>query len=212
LFPCLGVDEIAPSYAIVKRGIDILGAIVGLALSSPIWLGLWLKNTVDRSGPVLYAHTRVGKGGKPFQCYKFRTMVADADRLKPNLREFNQHEDHRTFKMANDPRITPVGKWLRKLSIDEMPQFLNVLKGDMSLVGPRPPIPSELKYYGEEDFCRLGVTPGLTCIWQVSGRSDLPFVEQLVMDIQYIENRSLWLDLQLIARTLPAICSCRGAR
>lgn len=213
LIDCEGV-ETAPLWLgeqVLKRLIDVVGASVGLLLTSPIWAMLWIKNAIDRSGPTLYVHTRVGKDGRQFQCYKFRTMVVDADKLKRGLMDANRHGDSRTFKLERDPRITPVGRWLRKFSVDEFPQFLNVLRGEMSMVGPRPPLPSEVELYSGLDWQRLQVKPGLTCIWQVSGRSHLAFEDQLELDLEYIRRQSLWLDIKLIVSTLPAVLSCRGA-
>ncbi|TWT87531.1 putative sugar transferase EpsL [Pseudobythopirellula maris] len=194
-----------------KRAIDIAGSAFGLLVSSPLWALLWVVNRAFGDGPLLYTHNRVGKDGMIFRCYKFRTMVASADRMKTELATDNEHADPRTFKIRRDPRITPVGWWLRKFSLDELPQLLNILNGDMSLVGPRPPLPAEVELYSEEDWRRLAVKPGLTCIWQVSGRSNLPFERQLEMDLEYIQKQSLWFDLMLILRTVPAVLSCKGA-
>jgi lipopolysaccharide/colanic/teichoic acid biosynthesis glycosyltransferase len=164
---------------------------------------------------ILFWQTRVGKNGHPFAFPKFRSMVANAEELKLTLLDHNHHnQDDQlsvTFKMKQDPRITWIGRIIRKLSIDELPQLWCVLKGDMSLVGPRPPLPTEVTRYSIKDFRRLDVTPGLTCIWQVSGRGDIPFDEQVELDIQYIENQSLWLDTKLLLQTLPAVVTGRGA-
>src|SRR5262249_45903656 len=149
--------------------------------------------------------------GREFTCYKFRTMVPNADEMKPNVLHMNHHDDDRTFKVPHDPRLTWFGRWLRRASIDEVPQLWNVVKSDMSLVGPRPPIPEEVERYSLADKRRLVVKPGLTCIWQVSGRSELAFPIQLRLDLEYIETRSLWLDLKLIVLTIPAVLSARGA-
>ena len=138
-------------------------------------------------------------------------MVQNAEKLLSQLESENSHADNRTFKIPDDPRITGVGRWLRRSSLDELPQFLHVLTGEMSLVGPRPPVPAEVARYNQRDMRRLEVKPGLTCIWQVSGRSRLPFPEQLEMDIDYIKRRSLWLDLVLLVRTIPAVVSADGA-
>ncbi len=138
-------------------------------------------------------------------------MVTDADDLKFSLLEQNRHEDNRTFKILNDPRITPIGRVLRRLSLDELPQFWNVLRGEMSLVGPRPPVPTEVELYQPRDLMRLSVKPGITCIWQVSGRSNLDFRHQVELDLEYVQRRGILLDLGLLARTLPAVFRGDGA-
>ena len=194
-----------------KRTVDICGSLFGLVVLAPLMiLVAWLIRLTSR-GPAIYAHTRVGQGGEEFVCYKFRTMVADAEAKKSELAHLNAHDDDRTFKMRNDPRITRIGKYLRMASVDELPQLVNVLLGDMSLVGPRPALPNEVALYSSRDRLRLAVKPGLTCIWQVSGRSKLAFPEQVRLDLEYVERRSLWLDLQLIARTIPAVFCTDGA-
>jgi lipopolysaccharide/colanic/teichoic acid biosynthesis glycosyltransferase len=162
-------------------------------------------------GPILFRQVRVGLGGKEFVCFKFRSMIQGADELKEQLWDQNDHKDSVTFKIRRDPRVTRIGSFLRKTSIDELPQLWNVLRGDMSIVGPRPPVPSEVAEYSAYQRRRLEVKPGLTCIWQVSGRGDVPFDGQIEQDIEYIENRSLWLDIRLIAKTVPAVLSTRGA-
>lgn len=194
-----------------KRLIDIAVSSTALLLSAPLWAAVWLINVVFERGPLLYVHTRVGEGGKKFDCYKFRTMIVDADRVKQTIADDSHHDDPRTFKIKRDPRVTLAGRWLRKLSLDEVPQLVNVLLGDMSLVGPRPPLPAEVELYSPRDWMRLAVKPGLTCIWQVSGRSDIPFEQQLEMDIEYIQRQGLLFDLGLMAKTIPAVLSCRGA-
>lgn len=199
------------AYERFKRAFDVVGAVVVLILSAPFWILATLAIKLTDWGPVLYVHQRVGKGGKEFRCYKFRSMIVGADELKEKLLVDNVHDDLRTFKLPNDPRLTWIGRWIRKLSIDELPQLLNVLRGEMSLVGPRPPVPSEVRLYSRLDHQRLSVRPGLTCIWQVSGRSNLAFPIQVSMDLEYIERRNLWLDLKLLALTLPAVLFCRGA-
>lgn len=199
------------TYYAIKRGIDILGAAVALTVFSPIMLLAAILVKLTDFGPLFYCHPRVGLNGREFKCFKFRTMVVDADKQLGLLSSQNSHSDSRTFKIPNDPRVTWIGKLLRRSSIDELPQLFNVLSGEMSLVGPRPPVPREVAQYSWNDMRRLEVKPGLTCIWQVSGRSRLPFPEQLAMDIEYIENQSLWLDLNLIARTFPAVLSADGA-
>jgi lipopolysaccharide/colanic/teichoic acid biosynthesis glycosyltransferase len=198
-------------YETAKRLLDIgvaLGALLVLApLLTVVALAIWLT---DR-GPVIFSQARVGKDGREFKFYKFRSMVLNAEELKAQFLRENQHGDNRTFKMRRDPRITRIGRVIRRFSIDELPQLYNVLRGDMSLVGPRPAVPNEVKLYTPADRRRLAVTPGLTCIWQVSGRSELPFSKQVELDIEYIAKRSFTFDLVLLARTVPAVLSAKGA-
>lgn len=199
------------SYELTKRGIDICVALLGLIILFPLLVIIAILIKLSDFGPIFFCQTRVGRGGAEFKCYKFRTMVVNAEELKSKLLEMNHHQEGVTFKIPRDPRTTPLGRWLRKSSIDELPQLLNVLKGDMSIVGPRPPVPSEVAWYSPYDLRRLEVRPGLTCTWQVSGRGDVPFGDQVRLDVQYIENRSLWLDSKLIVQTIPAVFSGRGA-
>jgi lipopolysaccharide/colanic/teichoic acid biosynthesis glycosyltransferase len=198
-------------YLIAKRVLDLAIAVPLLVLLSPLLTLVGLMIKVWDRGSVFFTQTRVGKDGKEFTCYKFRSMVPHAERLKDELQAQNHHGDPRTFKIPRDPRITWIGRIIRKTSIDELPQLLNVVAGDMSLVGPRPPVPSEVNLYSDRDHRRLHVQPGITCIWQVSGRGDLPFTEQVRLDLEYIQNRSLLLDLKLLLWTLPAVITGRGA-
>ncbi len=198
-------------YESIKRWLDIVISATALVLLSPVLLISALIVKFTDGGAIFYPHPRVGEGGNEFTCYKFRSMVVNADKMKAELTFFNSHDDQRTFKIPNDPRVTPFGRWMRRMSVDELPQLWNVLKGDMSVVGPRPPVVSEVEQYTWDDMQRLAVKPGLTCIWQVSGRSRLPFPEQLKMDLEYIENRSLALDLKLMLLTIPAVVSADGA-
>jgi lipopolysaccharide/colanic/teichoic acid biosynthesis glycosyltransferase len=200
------------AYERVKRGLDIALSLLGLIVLAPVFALIALAIKLQDGGPILYAHDRVGKGGRTFRFYKFRSMIRDADRLKDQLAQLNEHAaDQRTFKMKRDPRITPVGAVLRRASLDELPQLFNILKGDMTLVGPRPPLPSEVELYSDHDRRRLEVTPGLTCLWQVRGRSNLPFSEQVKLDIEYIETRCLLRDLEILVQTVPAVLIGRGA-
>ena len=162
-------------------------------------------------GTILFWQTRVGKYGREFPFPKFRSMIPNAESMKDTLLDRNIHPNSITFKMKNDPRITWIGRLIRKLSIDEAPQLWCVLKGDMTLVGPRPPLPREVEQYTNAERRRLDVTPGLTCIWQVSGRGDIPFQQQLELDVQYIESQSIWLDIQLLFKTIPAVLLGKGA-
>jgi lipopolysaccharide/colanic/teichoic acid biosynthesis glycosyltransferase len=159
----------------------------------------------------IYKQTRVGRWGKLFTMWKFRSMYLDADARLKEIMTQNEMTGGVIFKMKNDPRIIPVGRFIRKASIDELPQLWNVLKGDMSLVGPRPALPSEVNQYSLQDRQRLEVIPGITCIWQVSGRSDIPFPQQVQLDVQYIQSQSLLLDIKLLLKTIPAVLLSRGA-
>jgi lipopolysaccharide/colanic/teichoic acid biosynthesis glycosyltransferase len=160
-------------------------------------------------GPILYRSTRVGKKGRDFICYKFRTMVANAEQLRDSLHHLNEREDI-LFKITNDPRITPIGRFLRKYSIDELPQFLNVLRGDMSLVGPRPPVPSEYRQYALEHLRRLDVVPGITGLWQVAARTDPSFHSYIALDLQYVDNWTVWLDCKILVRTIAVVFAGTG--
>ncbi len=198
------------SYGL-KRFLDIVLSLLALIVLSPLFLVLALLIKLTSPGPIFFVQIRVGEFGRNFCFFKFRSMYIDAEKRKAELMDQNQSSDGVIFKMKNDPRITPIGSILRKFSLDELPQFLNVLFGDMSLVGPRPPVPSEVKLYSLEERKRLNVRPGLTCLWQVSGRSDIPFKEQVKLDKEYIHSRSLKSDLLILLRTVPAILSGRGA-
>jgi lipopolysaccharide/colanic/teichoic acid biosynthesis glycosyltransferase len=198
-------------YLATKRCLDVGVSIVALIVLSPLFAITALLIKLRDGGPVLFVQKRVGKDGRLFDFYKFRSMVVGAERLKADLMLQNDHETGVTFKMRKDPRVTWIGRVIRRTSIDEMPQFLNVLRGDMTLVGPRPALPSEVEQYTETDRRRLAVTPGLTCLWQISGRATLPFDEQVRLDVLYIEYQSFLLDLQILARTIPSVLSGRGA-
>lgn len=196
----------------LKRALDVLGASIGLIALSPLMLLVACTIYLEDRGPVLFWQRRVGRYGREFAFPKFRSMVADAESRLQAVAHLNQHGTQSvTFKHARDPRITRIGRWIRRASIDELPQLWCVLKGDMALVGPRPPLPREVAAYSLEDRARLEVTPGLTCIWQVSGRANIPFHEQIRMDLEYIRDRSLQLDLWLLCRTIPAVLLGRGA-
>lgn len=197
--------------ALLKRAVDIVVAAFFLVALSPLFAGVALIIKLTDGGSVFYWQSRVGRWGREFPFPKFRSMVANSDKLRQQLLQANDLGSSITFKMKRDPRITPIGRIIRKFSIDEMPQLWCVFKGDMSLVGPRPPIPSEVARYTLRDRRRLDVIPGLTCIWQVSGRSDIPFDRQVEMDIDYIESQSLWFDIVLLLRTVPAVLLGKGA-
>ena len=194
-----------------KRLFDIAFSLCAMIVLLPLGLLLAVLIKLTSPGPVFFVQTRVGKYGRHFRFYKFRSMYQDAEARKKELEAQNQSADGVIFKMKNDPRITPIGRIIRKTSIDELPQFLNVLLGDMSLIGPRPPVPSEVMHYTMEDRKRLLVRPGMTCLWQISGRSDLPFQQQTRLDKEYIVSRSLKQELLILLRTVPAILSGKGA-
>lgn len=195
----------------LKRFFDILLSLLALIVLFPLCLLVAILIKLTSKGPIFYVQTRVGMYGRHFLFYKFRSMYVDAEKRKAELMSQNQSADGVIFKMKDDPRITSIGKLLRRTSFDEVPQFLNVLFGDMSLVGPRPPLPSEVRQYTLDDRKRLMVKPGLTCFWQVAGRSDIPFKQQVQLDKQYIVSHGLWQDLWILLRTVPAILSGHGA-
>lgn len=199
------------SYEHLKRLMDGVLAIVGLILLSPLFLLLAIVIKLESPGPILFTQTRIGLCGTKFSCWKFRSMYIDAEMRKQSLIDKNDMCGGTTFKIKNDPRITKTGRFIRKASIDELPQLWNVIAGQMSLVGPRPPVPQEVMKYSAYDKQRLIVKPGITCIWQVSGRSDIPFKDQVRLDIEYIRKRSLWMDFVLLLRTIPAVLLARGA-
>lgn len=198
--------------ALAKRGLDIFVSVTLLLMLTPMFSVVSLLIKLTDGGPILFWQTRVGKWGREFPFPKFRSMVTNAERLKQQLQEQNDHGDECvTFKMKRDPRVTWIGRIMRKYSIDELPQLWCVMIGDMSLVGPRPPVPSEVELYTLSDRRRLDATPGLTCIWQVSGRGDIPFPEQVELDCEYIEQQSFWFDFKLLVKTIPAILTGKGA-
>jgi exopolysaccharide biosynthesis polyprenyl glycosylphosphotransferase len=210
--PTLGVRDVGISLwqRALKRGLDLVViAVLGvpiLLLTAVIAIAIKL----DSPGPIIYDGVRVGRNGKLFKMYKFRSMVVDADQQKAALKDLNE-ADGPIFKMRNDPRLTRVGKWLRKTSLDELPQFYNMLIGNMSLVGPRPPLPEEVEEYKPWQRQRLSVIGGITGLWQVSGRSDLTFDELCLLDIYYIEHWSLSLDIRIMLQTIPYTLFGRGA-
>ncbi|WP_225353390.1 sugar transferase [Lacticaseibacillus thailandensis] len=188
-------------YKVTKRLMDIVGSCVALVIFSPVILYIVIAIKLEDHGPVLYKQTRVGKNGQEFELWKFRSMVQGADKIKGQLADQNEIEDGPMFKIKDDPRITKVGKFIRHHSLDEVPQFVNILKGDMSLVGPRPALPREVAEYDERDMERLQVIPGLTGLWQVSGRSKLTFAQMVDLDLTYINHRSIWFDIRIIFKT-----------
>ncbi len=198
------------SYAF-KRLMDIVGSAVGMVLLSPVFVGIALAVKLTSPGPVIFRQVRVGRYGRHFQFYKFRSMYMDAESRKADLMNKNESADGVIFKMKDDPRITKVGRFLRRTSLDELPQLWNVFIGDMSLVGPRPPVPSEVMKYTLEDRKRLDVIPGITCLWQIEGRSEIPFHEQVRLDKEYILAQGVWKDIVILLKTIPAILGGKGA-
>ena len=195
----------------VRRVIDVAIGVGGLVVTSPVLAAAAITIKATSPGSVLYAQTRIGKGGRAFRLRKLRTMYADADARLASLRERNESQGGVTFKIRCDPRITPVGRVLRKFSVDEMPQLWNLVDGTMTLFGPRPPVASEVAKYGHRQRRRLEVTPGITCLWQVSGRSDLSFDEQVALDLAYIDRTRFLDEMVILAKTIPAVLSGRGA-
>lgn len=199
------------SLFFVKRVVDVVASGAGMLVLSPVFLGLMAAIMLEDGWPVFYSQNRVGQNGRVFRFYKFRSMVRNADKIKEQLKEQNESGDGVIFKMKRDPRVTRIGRFIRRYSLDELPQLFNVFIGDMSLVGPRPPIPAEVAEYTLEDRKRLHVKPGITCIWQVSGRSDIPFKEQVQLDVQYIRSQGIWNDFVLLLKTIPAVLLGKGA-
>jgi len=194
-----------------KRLFDFVASVVLLVLLSPLFLLIALLIKLEDDGPVFFVQTRVGKNGRHFRMWKFRSMYGNAEQRLKNLLAGNQHSHGGTFKMRNDPRLTRVGRLLRRSSMDELPQVFNVLIGQMSLVGPRPPVPREVALYSPAERRRLTVTPGITCLWQIGGRAEIDFSGQAQLDVQYIERQSFWGDIKILLKTIPAVLSGRGA-
>jgi exopolysaccharide biosynthesis polyprenyl glycosylphosphotransferase len=195
----------------LKRSFDIVVSATVLVLSAPVLLLCAAAIKLDSPGPVFFRQRRIGLNGREFTLYKFRSMCLDAEHRLPDIREHNEMGGP-VFKMLRDPRVTKVGRFLRRTSLDEFPQFWNVLRGEMSIVGPRPPIPSEVKRYERWQRRRLSVRPGITCTWQVSGRNDIDFEQWMALDLEYIDTWSFWRDLHIVVRTIPAVILGKGAR
>jgi exopolysaccharide biosynthesis polyprenyl glycosylphosphotransferase len=195
----------------VKRAVDIVGSLVALMAHIPVFLLIALLIKLEDRGPIFFAQRRVGKYGREFKMFKFRSMCLDAEARLKELLAQNHHAEGVTFKIKDDPRITRVGRMIRKYSLDELPQFYNVLIGDMSLVGPRPPVPREVSKYSLAQRRRLAIKPGITCLWQVGGRSNIDFTGQVQLDLQYIENQSFWGDVKILLKTIPAVLLGDGA-
>ncbi|MEN6404765.1 MAG: sugar transferase [Armatimonadia bacterium] len=201
---------VSRSYQVAKRALDVVGASLALLVLGLPMLLVAIAIRLESRGPALFYQWRLGENGIPFRFCKFRSMVVNAEEERANLEQQNEAEGP-IFKIRRDPRITRVGRWLRRTSFDETPQLFHVLSGQMSLVGPRPPLLEEVEGYEPWQRERLAVRPGLTCIWQVSGRSDIPFERWVELDIVYVRNRSFWLDLKILLLTIPAVLTGRGA-
>jgi exopolysaccharide biosynthesis polyprenyl glycosylphosphotransferase len=199
-----------PAYAATKRAFDLIMGTLILILLIPMLPFIAIMIKLDTRGPVFYKQDRVGEDGKIFKFYKFRSMIHEADKRKDVLTELNE-QDGPVFKIRSDPRITSVGRFLRRSSLDEIPQIFNVLKGDMSIVGPRPPLPEEVTSYQPWHMGRLAVKPGITCLWQISGRSRIGFNEWMRLDMEYITTRSFRTDLLIFLKTIPAVIARKGA-
>lgn len=196
--------NVSTGYLVAKRIFDIAASLIGIILLSPLFIITFLAIKLDSPGPIFFSQKRNGFNGKLFDMHKFRSMVPDAEQRLKELEHKNEVSGH-MFKIKDDPRITKVGKIIRKTSIDELPQLFNVLKGDMSIVGPRPPIVREVQKYDPWHSLRLSVKPGLTGLWQVSGRNDLGFEEMIRLDLKYIRERGFWYDLKIILKTIPVL-------
>lgn len=196
---------------LAKRLFDFTASLALIIVLTPVLLLLALIVKLEDGGPVIFAQTRIGHLGRLFRMYKFRSMCPNAEERLREILPHNQHRQGVTFKLKEDPRLTQAGRWMRRYSLDELPQLFNVLKGDMSLVGPRPPLPREVDLYSVADRRRLAAVPGLTCFWQIGGRSEIDFREQVQLDVLYIESQSLWLDCKILCKTIPAVLSGRGA-
>lgn len=202
---------LAAGAAVLKRALDISVSFTSLVITAPFFLLIAILVKIEDGGPVFFPQIRVGRYGSEFKMYKFRSMCLDAEERLKELLSKNQHGEGITFKLKHDPRVTRVGRWLRKCSLDELPQLYNVLKGEMSLVGPRPPLPREVARYTLKHRRRLAVKPGVTCFWQIGGRANIDFSGQVELDVDYIENQCLWTDVKILARTVPAVVSGKGA-
>ncbi len=199
-----------PAYLKLKRGMDILLSAAALVFLAPVFLFTALAIKLEDGGPILFCQYRAGKDMKPFKIYKFRSMLVNADAKMPEMMKDNEQTGH-AFKIKNDPRITRVGKFIRKFSIDELPQLINIIKGDMSIVGPRPILTFQMEECSGYERQRLVVQPGLTCYWQIGGRANIGWKDWIEMDLDYIEDMSLWTDIKIIARTVPAVFDREGA-
>jgi lipopolysaccharide/colanic/teichoic acid biosynthesis glycosyltransferase len=195
----------------LKTAMDFSGSLILIVIFSPLFVLTALLIYLTDPGDIFYVAHRIGLNGRPFGFIKFRSMYMNADKMKDQLLDQNESAEGVLFKMKNDPRVTKIGRIIRRFSIDELPQLINVLKGDMSLVGPRPPLPREVSEYTLEDRKRLHVKPGITCLWQIKGRSEIPFSQQVQLDLEYIGSQNIFKDLIILLKTIPAVISGRGA-
>lgn len=200
------------TYDFVKRIIDIIISSIGLIICLPIFIIIALLIKIDSKGPVFFKHKRIGKHGKKLEIYKFRTMIDNAEEAMKYFTEEQKKEFKENFKLENDPRVTRVGKILRKTSLDELPQIINILKGEMSIIGPRPIVKNELEKYGKNQEKFLSVAPGLTGYWAANGRSDVSYEERMALELYYVDNRSLLLDLKIFLKTIGSVLKGRGAK
>lgn len=209
----LSKEQMEPRYVycFFKRVIDILFSLIGLIILSPLILLVAIVIKIESKGPIVFAQERIGKNGCAFNMYKFRSMVVNAEELKEKLLAKNEMSGP-MFKIKEDPRVTKIGKFIRKTSIDELPQLINILKGEMSLVGPRPSLQSEVMHFEDWMRIRLEVKPGLTCYWQVSGRNDIGFIEWMKLDVKYVKERNILIDLKLILKTIFLLVGDKHAR
>lgn len=208
---CVSKSKIK-AYDILKRFIDIIIGTIGLIVCIPIFIIIGIAIKIDSKGPVFFKHKRIGKHGKKLEIYKFRTMIKNAEEAMKNFTEEQKKEFAENFKLENDPRVTRVGKILRKTSLDELPQIINILKGEMSIIGPRPVVRSELEKYGSNQDKFLSVAPGLTGYWAANGRSDVSYEERMALELYYVNNRSLILDMKIFFKTIGSVLKGRGAR
>ena len=211
IVPKIAKKEKKINYIGIKRVIDVIISIIGLIILSPIFLILAITIKLDSKGPVFFAHTRYGKNGKKFKMYKFRTMYENAQDMINDFTPEQMKEWKENFKLQNDPRITKVGKFLRKTSLDELPQIVNIIKGDLSIIGPRPVIEEELEKYGENKEKFLSITPGLTGYWQANGRSSTTYEQRMEMELYYIDNISPKLDVKIFFKTIESVIKKEGA-
>lgn len=211
----IGIDDMeikGKIYRGFKRIADIVLGCIGLIILLPVFLIIGICIKIDSKGPVIFAHKRIGKNGKKFNMYKFRSMYENAEEMIDNFSEEQKREWQENFKLENDPRITRVGNFLRKTSLDELPQIVNIIKGDLSIIGPRPIVDEELEKYGENKEKFLSITPGLTGYWQANGRSNTTYEERMQMELYYIDNQSLWLDIKIFFKTIVSVLKKEGAK
>lgn len=199
------------SHAQTKRAFDVAASGIFLVVFSPLYLLIAVLIRLEDGAPAIFPQTRVGRFGREFTMYKFRSMCPDAEARLREVLARNRHKEGVTFKIKDDPRLTRIGKWLRKYSLDELPQVWNVFLGDMSLVGPRPPLPREVAHYSLADRRRLAVKPGITCLWQIGGRSEIDFSGQVKLDVEYIETAGFTTDIKILFKTVPAVVAAKGA-